>query len=113
MPELAALPFSKEFVLMPKNSISSAIGTERENWLQGHPEITRAIGVGDGTDLGTANLALYLRFHANAYNIQEREVIVPVDCVQTYDLPFEMARQIGAFPHPGDLLHALFVYHMV
>ena len=39
-------------------------------------------------------------------------VIVPANCVDTYDLPLEAAKQIGALPHDAGLLHPLFLYHM-
>jgi hypothetical protein len=39
-------------------------------------------------------------------------VIVPADCVQTFDTPLALARQIGAMPHDGDLLHLVFLYSM-
>ena len=68
--------------------------------------------VGDCTDLCTYNLAMYLRMRANAYNITGVEVIVPANAVDTYDLPPELARAIGAFAHPGDFFHQVFLYHM-
>jgi hypothetical protein len=33
--------------------------------------------------------------------------------VDTYDLPVETAKQIGAVPHAGDLLHLIFLYSMM
>jgi hypothetical protein len=67
--------------------------------------------VGDCTDLCTYQLAMFLRLDANARQ-KARRVIVPADCVQTYDLPVEIASGLGALPHPGNLLHAVFLYHM-
>jgi hypothetical protein len=40
-------------------------------------------------------------------------VIVPVDCVDTYDLPVETAQKIGATPHSAEILHLVFLYHMM
>jgi hypothetical protein len=37
---------------------------------------------------------------------------VPENCVDTYDLPVEAARELGVAPHDGDLLHKVFLYHM-
>jgi len=37
---------------------------------------------------------------------------VPADAVNTYDLTVENAAAIGAFPHPGDFFHQVFLYHM-
>ena len=39
--------------------------------------------------------------------------MVPVDGVDTYDLPVETARSIGAVPHPADLLHLVFLYSLM
>ena len=55
---------------------------------------------------------MYLKLQANARNEKSR-VILPVDCVDTYDLPVHVANDIGAIPHDGDLLHYIFLYHMM
>jgi hypothetical protein len=39
-------------------------------------------------------------------------VVVPADCVDTYDLPVAVAQSLGALPHAADLLHLIFLYHM-
>ncbi len=109
--EIQALPFFHEMVILPKNSIASGLNTGLSDWLDAHPEVDTFIVVGDCTDLCTYQLAMHLRLDANARQIQRR-VIVPADCVETYDLPVDTARQIGALPHPADLLHAVFLYHM-
>ena len=109
--EIQALPFFHEMVILPKNSIASGLNTGLSDWLDAHPEVDTFIVVGDCTDLCTYQLAMHLRLDANARQIQRR-IIVPADCVETYDLPVDTARQIGALPHPADLLHAVFLYHM-
>lgn len=106
------LPFFAEFEVMPKNSINSVIETDLEGWLDAHPEVNTFVTVGDCTDLCTYQLAMHLRLRANARNEQAR-VILPVDCVETYDLPVDVANDIGAVPHDGDLLHHIFLYHMM
>ncbi len=106
-----ALPFFDQFVVVPKNSINSVINTNLEAWLAVHPEVNTFIVVGDCTDLCTYQLAMHLKLRANARNERTR-VILPVDCVDTYDLPVEVAAEIGAIPHPGDLLHLVFLYHV-
>lgn len=112
VPELLNLPFAMRFTLISKNSISSAVGTELDSWLEGHPEVSTFIVVGDCTDLCTYQLAMHLRLRANARGLDQR-VIVPVDCVETYDMPVTTARELGIMPHNGDLLHLIFLYHMV
>jgi nicotinamidase-related amidase len=112
IPELAALPFSDRFTVIPKNSLGPGYATTFDDWLDAHSDITTAVVVGDCTDLCTYNLAMHLRLRANARNIGGFEVIVPADAVDTYDLPEETAAEIGAFAHPGDFFHQVFLYHM-
>jgi nicotinamidase-related amidase len=112
VPELQNLPFSELFHIVEKNSISSSIGTELDVWLDGHPEVTTFLVVGDCTDLCVYQLAMHLRLRANALNLREVRVIVPVDAVDTYDIPLGVAEEAGAMPHPGDLLHLVFLQNM-
>lgn len=105
------LPFFNQMLILEKNSISSGLNTGLNDWLAQHPEVNTFIVVGDCTDLCTYQLAMHLRLDANARQLQRR-VIVPVDGVETYDRPVEVAEKEGSFPHPGDLLHAIFLYHM-
>jgi hypothetical protein len=67
--------------------------------------------VGNCTDLCVYLLALELKLYANAHNWKMR-VIVPENAVQTYDIPIETAKSIGALPHDGDFKHLVFLYHM-
>jgi nicotinamidase-related amidase len=109
--EFTALPFFEQIEVREKNSIDSGLGTGLDDWLAAHPQVNTCIVVGDCTDLCTYQLAMHLRLGANERQLQRR-VIVPVDCVDTYDTPMSMAEDLGIFPHPGDLLHATFLYHM-
>lgn len=111
VPELADLPYASEFAVFPKNSIHSAIGTGLHGWLESHPEVTHNIVVGDCTDLCTYHLATYLLFRANAANLKN-PVILPVNCVDTYDVPVSVARENAIPAHPADILHAIFLYNM-
>ncbi len=111
IPELAALPFASEFTVIEKNSLAPGHATGFDDWLDANPQITTAIVVGDCTDLCTYSLAMHLRLRANARNLHEVEVIVPVNAVDTYDLPPEAAPE-GVFAHPGDFFHHVFLYHM-
>jgi nicotinamidase-related amidase len=110
--ELKALPFSDTFLILPKNSISPSIGTGLDGWLEAHPEVTTFIIVGDCTDLCIYQAAMYLRLRANVMGLRNARVIVPADCVQTFDVPVETAAGLGILPHDGDLLHSIFLYHM-
>lgn len=112
VPEFKALPFFDQFTIIPKNSISSSIGTELPSWLDAHPEVTTFIVVGDCTDLCTYQLAMDLRLRANAQQRPADRVIVPIDCVDTYDLPVPVAEELGIMPHHGDLLHLIYLYSM-
>jgi nicotinamidase-related amidase len=112
VPEIKGLPFADLFITMPKNCIDSALGTDLDAWVDDHPEVDTFIVVGDCTDLCTYQLAMHLRVRANAFNRQVR-VIVPEDSTDTYDLAVNVAHEIGAVPHAGDLLHFIFLYHMM
>ncbi len=111
-PELAALPFSNEFVVVEKNSLSSAHSTRLGEWQDSQPEVDTYIVIGDCTDLCVYTAAMHLRLQANAQNILDRRVIVPANLVDTYDMPLDMAMKLGAMPHPGDFFHLVFLYHM-
>jgi nicotinamidase-related amidase len=111
VPELKALPFYPEITVMPKNSIQSFLGTPLEGWLHSRPDVSTLIVAGDATDLCTYQLAMHLRLRANAAGRRDR-IILAADCVDTFDIPVEIAAQIGAMPHDGDLLHAVFLHHM-
>jgi nicotinamidase-related amidase len=111
VPELMALPCASRYEILPKNCISSGIGTGLDAWLDAHPEVTHRIVVGDCTDLCTYHLAMHLKLRANAFN-QRLPVILPANCVDTYDLPVEVARAAGISSHPADLFHPVFLYSM-
>lgn len=112
VPELRNLPFSDLFLVIEKNSISSSIDTELDGWLVGHPQVTTFLVVGDCTDLCVYQLAMHLRLRANALNLPDVRVIVPVDGVDTFDIPLDVAGEIGAMPHHGDLMHLVFLFSM-
>ncbi len=109
--ELQKLPFASEITTIPKNSLSSHLGTTLTEWMHQHPQIDTFIVVGDCTDLCVYSAAMHLRLEANAHNLQRR-VIVPADAVDTYDTPVSVARELGIKAHDGDLHHVLFLHHM-
>ncbi|MEM7028313.1 MAG: isochorismatase family protein [Chloroflexota bacterium] len=107
-----ALPYFDLFQVMPKQSLHSGLGTDLNQWVVDHPDVDTFITLGDCTDLCTYQLAMHLKLSAIAANKKVR-VILPVDCVDTYDLPVSVAQEIGAIPHDGDLLHQIFLYSMM
>ncbi|HMM42598.1 MAG TPA: isochorismatase family protein [Thermomicrobiales bacterium] len=110
-PELLALPFADSFDVVEKNSIASTIAPAWVAWEQEHGPFAAWIVVGDCTDLCVYQAAMALKLRSLSEHRGER-VVVPVDCVQTYDLPVEQALEIGTQPHDGDLLHAVFLHSM-
>jgi nicotinamidase-related amidase len=111
-PELAALPFADEFLTIPKNSIDSSLTLDLQAWRAQHREVNLFIVVGDCTDLCIYQMAMALRVSANEHQLRDVRVVVPADCVDTYDLPVAVAQSLGSLPHAGDLLHLIFLYHM-
>ena len=111
IPELADLPFAEHFTIIEKNSLHPAIETGFDAWWDAHRELNRAIVVGDCTDLCVYQLAMHLRLRANALNLQDFEVIVPIEAVDTFDIPVGPGLRQGA-AHPGDFFHHVFLYHM-
>jgi len=110
--ELKALPFSDRFVVIPKNSVSCDLGTDLGPWLEAHPAVSTFIVVGDCTDICVYLAAMYLRLRANVFRLRGVRVVIPADCVQTYDMPVQVAEELGGLPHDGGLLHRVFLYHM-
>lgn len=108
---LKELPFFDRVSIIHKNSIDSFEYTSLDLWVAQNPQAVNFIVTGDCTDLCVYQLAMRLRTKADARNLIRR-VIVPADQVQTYDLSVTAAQEAGILPHPGDLLHAFFLYHM-
>lgn len=108
-----AMPFFDQIRVIPKNSIAVGYNDEFRQWVADRPQIKNWIVAGDCTDICTYQLAMVLRTEANEKQIRGRRVILPVNTVDTYDLPVEVAQQIGATPHDGDFLHLTFLYSMM
>lgn len=109
--EIKALPFYEQMTIFEKNSIDPSQNTGLNDWIAAHPEVKTYVVVGDCTDLCIYQTVMHLRTYANARDLDWR-IIVPANCVETYDLSVEDAREIGAAPHNGDLLNKIFLYHM-
>jgi nicotinamidase-related amidase len=106
-----SLQFYHQMKIIEKNSIGLSHNNEFSSWLNAHQEISTFIIVGDCTDLCVYQAAMYLQTSANQLNI-ERRVIIPANCVNTYDVSMETAKKAAIQPHPADLLHKLFLHHM-
>lgn len=109
--EIRSLSFFPQIRIIEKNSIHPAHATGFDQWLAQANHLNTYIVVGDCTDLCVYQIAMYLRTFANAYDLTRR-VIIPENCVNTYDLPVDLAASINVQPHPGDLMHRLFLHHM-
>jgi len=111
IPELTELPFFQEMAAFSKGSLNVGLEAALGEWLAERPHLRSWIILGDCTDLCVYQAAMQLRLQANTRG-EEMEVWVPADLVDTYDLPLETARNVGALPHPADLMHRIFLYHM-
>jgi nicotinamidase-related amidase len=111
IPELDALPFSNQYTIIEKNSLNPAIETGFDAWLDEHPEIGVALVAGNCTDLCVYQLAMHLRMRANAKGLTGFDVVVPTEVVETFDIPPEAAQE-GAFGHPAQFFHDVFLFHM-
>jgi nicotinamidase-related amidase len=110
--EILELEFFDQITKIPKNSISSSLDTSLSDILSRNTDLTHFIVVGNCTDLCVYQMAMYLRLDANARQDAKRRIIVPENCVATYDTGLETAKALGAIPHPGDLFHAIFLHHL-
>lgn len=111
IPELTRLPLWGSVVNVPKGSLNVGLEPAFEDWQAAHPEITAWIVIGDCTDLCVYQAAMHLRMQANTRGLK-RQIWVPADLVDTYDLPVGTAQGIGALPHDAGFLHRVFLYHL-
>lgn len=107
------LPFFDQLEVFPKNSIAAGLAPAMDAWIRARPHIKNWIIVGDCTDLCTHQLAMHMRLMANQEQMHGVRIILPVNTVDTYDLPVTVAQEIGAVPHDADFLHLVFLYHMM
>jgi len=112
VPELKGLPFSNIFQVMPKTSINAGVNELFAAWLNGEGTPPVTIVTGDCTDICVYQLALHIKVRANE-RLERCTVVVPRDCVNTYDATVEAAKARGIVPHPGELMHRIFLYHMM
>lgn len=111
IPEYLDLPFADKFEVFEKNSISPFQNTRFSEWLEKNKGVDTYILVGNCTDICIYQAALELKTEANSRNISRR-IIIPADCVATFETSLYTARKIGAMPHDSILLHDVFLYSM-
>ena len=111
IPEYVELPFATKFTIFEKNSTDAFADTKFAEWLKTHPEVDTFVVVGNCTDICVYQAAIGLKTRANSRNFNRR-VVVPANCVSTFDLPVDRAKTLGAFPHDAALLQSIFLYHM-
>lgn len=102
---------------VPKQTINGLAEPEArtavEEWVRNG--ITHLVVVGNCTDLCVYQAAMAAQLLLNREEFRPYaavEVVVPVSAVATYDLGVAAATELGAQPHPGDFLHAVFLHHM-
>jgi nicotinamidase-related amidase len=105
------LPFFDKLTTIYKDSIHPALNNGFDEWVDQREQLNTFIAVGDVTDLCVYQLAMYLKLRSNAYK-KDHRVIVPANCVQTWHLSVEDAKDLPGMAHHGDMLHATFLYHM-
>lgn len=111
IPEYLDLPFADKYEVFEKNSVSPFQNTRFSEWLAKNKGVDTYILVGNCTDICIYQAALELKTEANSRNISRR-IIIPADCVATFETSLETARKIGAMPHDSILLHDVFLYSM-
>jgi len=108
-----ALPFFEQISLLPKNSINSSVAPGFSEWIAARPQVKTWIVVGDCTDLCTHQLAMHMRTWANQNQLRDVRIVLPVNTVDTYDLPVDTATKLNLVPHDADFLHLVFLYNMM
>lgn len=111
--EFRELPFFDQITVIEKNSINAGLSEPFREWVAQRGHIRNWIIVGDCTDLCTYQLAMHIRLSANQNQTAGVRVILPINAVDTYDLPVSVADEIGAVPHDAEFLHVVFLYHMM
>lgn len=94
--------FAEDYVLIPKDTTNGFITEEFQNWLYEHPQVNNFVIAGCCTDLCIQQFALSLKAYLNLEMESYAEVIVPVNCVDTYDLN----------EHNAELMNLMALYNM-
>lgn len=79
--------------LIKKNSTNGFHEKEFLDFMEENPDVETYVVIGDCTDICVMQFCLSLRTWFNCRDMKDKSIIVPVDCVETYDAPFHS----GAF----------------
>lgn len=85
------LMIPSEIPILPKNSTNAFVASSFQNWLQENAFKDTFIFAGDCTDICVLQMALTLKAYYNENNKPSR-IIVPMDCVSTFDAPGHSAQ---------------------
>ncbi len=109
--ELTDLPQASLFLALPKRTINPGLEENLQQWLLSHTGVRQFVLVGDCTDICIYLTAMFLKtwFVRQGTRVN---VVVASNCVDTYDIPVNTDHSQDVLPHPGELLHVLFLYHM-
>lgn len=83
------------YTLMNKNSTNGCLSKEFQEFLVTNPQINRFIIAGDCTDICVMQFSQTLKCILNHQN-KASELIVPLDCVETYNSDFHNADLMNA-----------------
>lgn len=109
--EITDLPNSYKFNVIPKRTINPALEETLLTWLDQNPEVCQFIVTGDCTDICIHQMAMHLKLQSIKKD-KESEIIVPVNCVDTFDISMDAYRSDGLMPHPADIFHIFTLYHL-
>lgn len=111
--EIKNLSFFNLFTKIKKNALSAFFTDDLLKLLKKFDSegVNTYICVGNCTDLCVYHFVMPLKLRANQLN-KNVNIIVAKNCIATYDLPVKLAKKLNAFPHNGDLLDNIFIYHM-
>jgi hypothetical protein len=107
--ELVELPDAYKFKIFSKRTINPGLDKNFQHWLSENPSIKQFLVVGDCTDICVYLLSVFLK----TWSVQQDtvfQIVIPANCVDTFDIP--VVENSGTVPHPGELLHRIFLYHM-
>lgn len=90
-------------MIVRKNSTNGFLSKDFTDFINGNPQYTNFVIVGDCTDICVMQFALTLKAYFNEWNIKSR-VIIPLKGVETFDLDLTN--------HNGDLMNVFALYSM-